>query len=52
MGASSRSGTDDLTDLRHLADDIGERSFDARIGHRSLPDALDATAWRIWRTPG
>lgn len=40
------SGTDDLTDLRRLADDIGERSFDARIGHRALPDALDATAWR------
>ena len=40
------SGTDDLTDLRQLAGDIGERSFESRIGHRALPDALDTTAWR------
>lgn len=37
---------DDFTELRQLAEDIGERSFDARIGHRSLPDAFDSTAWR------
>jgi len=36
---------DDLTELRSLVDDIGRRSFDSRIGHRSLPDAFDATAW-------
>ncbi len=40
------SGTDDLSDLRTLVDDIGTRSFEARIGHRSLPDPLDGTAWR------
>lgn len=40
------SGTDDLTDLRRLADDIGQRSFEDRIGHRALPDPLDRTAWR------
>lgn len=40
------SRTDDFGDLRHLADDIGERSFEARIGHRGLPDALDTGAWR------
>ena len=39
------SAADDLTDLRDLVDDIGERSFQARIGHRSLPDAFDHTAW-------
>lgn len=39
------SATDDLTDLRSLVDEIGQRSFDARIGHRSLPDAMDTTAW-------
>jgi acyl-CoA dehydrogenase len=39
-------GTDDLTDLRNLIDDIGARSFDARIGYRTLPDPLDAAAWR------
>lgn len=39
------SAPDDLTDLRQLVDDIGATSFEARIGHRSLPDAFDATAW-------
>ncbi len=40
------SAPDDLTDLRNLVDDIGARSFDAKIGHRSLPDAFDNAAWR------
>ncbi|MCX2931886.1 acyl-CoA dehydrogenase [Mycobacterium sp. CVI_P3] len=40
------SGTDDFTALRRLAEDIGARSFDERIGHRGLPDRFDATAWR------
>lgn len=45
-GGVFASGTDDLSDLRRLVDDIGERSFDARIGHRALPDPFDAVAWR------
>ncbi len=45
-GGVFASGTDDLTDLRQLAHDIGERSFQARIGHRALPDPLDESAWR------
>lgn len=45
-GGVFTSPADDLTDLRNLADEIGERSFAARIGHRSLPDTFDATAWR------
>lgn len=36
---------DDLTDLRNLVDDIGSGAFDARIGHRTLPDSFDAVAW-------
>jgi acyl-CoA dehydrogenase len=40
------SGTDDLTDLRDLVDEIGARSFEARIGYRTLPDPLDTAAWR------
>lgn len=40
------SATDDLTDLRNLVDEIGSSSFEARIGHRSLPDSFDAVAWR------
>ncbi|KAA0111227.1 acyl-CoA dehydrogenase [Mycolicibacterium sp. P1-5] len=39
-------GTDDLADLRQLAEDIGSRSFEERIGNRRLPDEFDATAWR------
>ena len=45
-GGVFATGTDDLTDLRNLADDIGARSFEARIGYRTLPDSLDETAWR------
>jgi len=45
-GGVFASGTDDLTDLRQLADDIGERAFDDRIGRRALPDPLDRAAWR------
>jgi len=45
-GGVFASGTDDLTDLRRLVDDIGERSFNERIGRRALPDSLDTTAWR------
>ena len=41
-----RNATDDFADLRRLADDIGTRSFDDRIGHRDLPDGFDHTAWR------
>ncbi|AKK25664.1 acyl-CoA dehydrogenase [Mycobacterium sp. EPa45] len=45
-------GTDDLADLRRLAEDIGARSFDERIGHRGLPDEFDATAWRHLQDAG
>lgn len=44
-GGVFASGTDDLTDLRRLGDDIGARSFEARIGRRALPDPMDVTAW-------
>lgn len=40
------SAPDDLSDLRDLVDEIGERSFQARIGHRGLPDDVDVAAWR------
>ncbi|WP_445168099.1 acyl-CoA dehydrogenase family protein [Mycolicibacterium sp. Dal123E01] len=46
------SGTDDLAALRQLAEDIGTRSFDDRIGHRGLPDDFDATAWRHLQDAG
>lgn len=40
------SATDELTDLRQLVDDIGRRSFQARIGHGRLPDGVDRSAWQ------
>ena len=40
------SPADDLTDLRTLSDDIGQRSFGARVGRRPLPDTFDRAAWR------
>jgi acyl-CoA dehydrogenase len=45
-------GTDDFAELRQLAEDIGTRSFDERIGHRGLPDDFDATAWRHLQDAG
>lgn len=45
-GGVFASSTDDFTELRDLADSIGRESFDAAIGHRSLPDPFDAAAWR------
>ena len=45
-GGVFASGIDDLTDLRLLANDIGDRSYEARIGRRTLPDGLDTAAWR------
>lgn len=44
--ADDADATHDLADLRRLAEDIGSRSFDERIGHRALPDPFDPTAWR------
>lgn len=40
------SRTDDLTELRQLSEGIGLLSYEARIGHRTLPDELDAAAWQ------
>lgn len=33
-------------DLAQLVDDIGRRSFDARLGSRGLPEHFDAALWR------
>lgn len=43
---------DDSTELRQLVDDIGRRSFDARIGHRSRPDHFDDALWRALQETG
>jgi len=33
-------------ELRQLVDDLGRRSFDARLGQRTRPETLDAELWR------
>jgi acyl-CoA dehydrogenase len=43
---------DDSTELRQLVDDIGRRSFDARIGHRGRPDHFDDALWRALAETG
>ena len=35
-----------MNELTQLVDDIGRRSFDARLGHRGVPDEFDAALWR------
>jgi acyl-CoA dehydrogenase len=32
-------------ELRQLVADLGQRSFDARLGHRGLPETFDETLW-------
>ena len=37
---------DDDAELRQLVDDLGQRSYDAGLGHRGIPDRFDAELWR------
>lgn len=37
---------DDDAELRQLLDDLGQRSYDAGLGHRGIPDEFDAELWR------
>src|SRR6202041_2159359 len=37
---------DDGAELRQLVDDIGRRSFDAKLGMRRVPEPFDAALWR------
>jgi len=37
---------DDDAELRQLVDDLGQRSYDASLGHRGIPDQFDAELWR------
>jgi acyl-CoA dehydrogenase len=37
---------DDAAELRQLVDDIGRRSFDAKLGRRQVPEQFDADLWR------
>lgn len=35
-----------MNELEQLVDDIGQRSFDARLGRRGFPDSFDEELWR------
>lgn len=43
---------DDDAELRKLVDDVGRLAFDARLGHRGVPDRFDADLWRILEETG
>src|ERR1700728_3554985 len=42
----------DDAQLRQLVDDLGQRSYDARLGHRGIPDQFDAELWRNFEETG
>ncbi len=35
-----------MSELEQLVDDLGRRSFEARVGSRGLPDSFDEALWR------
>ena len=45
-GVFGPSVDDANAELRQLVDDIGRRSFDARLGYRSRPERFDDALWR------
>ena len=46
MSACAKSRGQRSNELAQLVDDLGRRSFDARLGHRGLPETLDEALWR------
>ena len=41
-----------MNELTQLVDDIGRRSFDARLGHRGVPEEFDDALWRTVEETG
>ena len=41
-----------MNELTRLVDDIGRRSFDARLGHRGVPEEFDDALWRTLEGTG
>ncbi|MCW2652790.1 MAG: acyl-CoA dehydrogenase [Mycobacterium sp.] len=48
----ARGPVDSDGELRQLVDDIGRRSFDKRVGDRSLPERLDDGLWHDLEATG
>ena len=49
---ASRAAGDDDAELRDLVDQLGQRSFDAHLGQRGLPDRLHTELWRALQETG
>ena len=43
--ATGAGDSSETAELRRLVDDIGSRSFAARLGQRGLPEKFDDAAW-------
>jgi acyl-CoA dehydrogenase len=43
---ASKTARDDYAELRDLIDELGQRSYDATLGRRGVPDQFDADLWR------
>jgi acyl-CoA dehydrogenase len=41
-----------MNELAQLVDDLGRRSFEARLGHRGLPETFDDALWRTLEDTG
>lgn len=51
-GVFETTTDDDTAELRQLVDDIGRRSFDARVGERGLPERFDEALWHTLEETG
>src|SRR6202044_1693247 len=49
---ASTDSQDDDAQLRQLVNDLGQRSYDAGLGHRGIPDQFDAELWPNLEAPG
>ena len=43
---------DDNAELRALVDELGRRSFEARLGQRGMPEKFDDALWRTLEETG
>ncbi len=49
---ASTADADEHAELRQLVEDIGKRSFESRVGHRTLPEQFDGQAWATLEDTG
>jgi acyl-CoA dehydrogenase len=45
-GVFAATDVQDDAELRQLVEDLGQRSYDAGLGHRGIPNQFDAELWR------